>query len=153
MEQLIGIVLKNWYLVIIVFAIFYQIRNKSRRVNQETKARPGMPSFGDTPNGSARPVEAKKSDRKGFGSTLQSGRMQDEYGRPNKAKAVSTVPAQKASPFGSPSQIITENSSVYTDAISTQSPFPEHPNQDQLLQGIVWAEILGPPRSKKPYRR
>lgn len=153
MEQLIGIVLKNWYLVIIVFAFFYQIRSKARRANQETKARPGMPSFGDAPNGAARPVEAKKLDQKGFRSTLQSGRVQDEYGHPNKAKAVSTMPAQKTSPFGSPTQIITENSPVYADAISTQSPFPEHPNQDQLLHGIVWAEILGPPRSKKPYRR
>ncbi|KRF28100.1 hypothetical protein [Paenibacillus sp. Soil787] len=153
MEQLIGIVLKNWYLVIIAFALFYQIRSKSRRANQETKARPEMPSFGDAPNGATRPVEAKKSDQKGLGSTLQSGRVKDDYGRPNKAKAVSTMPAQKASPFSSPTQIITESSSVYTDAISTQSPFPEQPNQDQLLQGIVWAEVLGPPRSKKPYRR
>lgn len=112
-----------------------------------------MPSFGDAPNRATRPAEAKKSDQKGFGSTLQSGRVQDEYGRPNKAKTVSTLPAQKTSPFGAPTQSTTENSSVSTDAISTQSTFPEHPNQDQLLQGIVWAEILGPPRSKKPYRR
>jgi len=153
MEQLIGILLKNWYLVIIAFAFFYQIRSKSRRTNQETKARPGMPSFGDAPNSAMRPVEAKKTDQKGLGSTLPLGRVQDEYGRSNKAKAVSTMPNQKASPFGSPTQVISENSSVYADAISTQSPFPDQPSQEQLLQGIVWAEILGPPRSKKPYRR
>lgn len=153
MEQLIGIVLKNWYLVIIAFAFFYQIRSKSRRANQETKARPGMPSFGDAPNGATRPVEAKKSDQKGFESTLQSGRVQDEYGRSNKAKTVSTMPSQKVSPFGSATQVKNENSSVYADEISTLSPFPEQPRQDQLVQGIVWAEILGPPRSKKPYRR
>ncbi|KQX64780.1 hypothetical protein [Paenibacillus sp. Root444D2] len=153
MEQLIGIVLKNWYLVIIAFAFFYQIRSKSRRANQGTNARPGMPSFGDAPHGSTRPVEAKKSDQKGLGSTLQSGHVQDEYGRSNKAKAVSTKPNQKASPFGSPTQIVNESSSVYADAISTPSPFPEQPSQGQLLQGVVWAEILGPPRSKKPYRK
>ncbi len=153
MEQLIGILLKNWYLVIIAFAFFYQIRNKGRRANQETKARTGMPSFGDAPNGARRPLEAKKSDQKGFGSTLQSGRVQDEYGRSNKAKAGSTMPNQKASPFGSSTQIINESSPVYADAISTPSPFPEQPGRDQLLQGVVWAEILGPPRSKKPYRR
>lgn len=153
MEQLIEILLKNWYLVIIVFALFYQIRSKGRRANQETKARPGMPSFGDAPNGATRPVEAKKSGQKGFGSTLQSGRVQDEYSRSNTSKAVSTLPNQKASPFGSPTHVINESSSVYADAISTPSPFPEQPSQEQLLQGIMWAEILGPPRSKKPYRR
>ncbi|MDQ0876920.1 hypothetical protein QFZ77_005579 [Paenibacillus sp. V4I3] len=153
MEQLIGILLKNWYLVIIAFAFFYQIRSKGRRANQGTKARPGMPSFGDAPNGATRPVEAKKSDQKGFGSTLQLGHVKDEYGRSNKAKAVSAMPTQKESPFGSPTQVINENSSVYADVISTPSPFPDQPSQDQLLQGIMWAEILGPPRSKKPYRR
>ncbi|NOU85197.1 hypothetical protein GC102_05295 [Paenibacillus sp. LMG 31460] len=153
MGQLIEILLKNWYLVIIAFAFFYQIRNKGRRANQETKTRPGMPSFGEAPNGATRPVEAKKSGQKGIGSTLQSGRVQDEYGRSITAKAVSTMPNQKASPFSSPTQIINDSSSVYADAISTPNPFPEQPNQEQLLQGIVWAEILGPPRSKKPYRR
>ncbi|NRF91840.1 hypothetical protein HQN89_12520 [Paenibacillus frigoriresistens] len=153
MEQLIGILLKNWYLVIAVVAFFYQIRSKSRRTLQETKARPGMPSFGDTPSGATRPAAAKKPEQKGYGSTLQSGRVQDEFGRSNKAKSASTMPNQKASPFGSPTQVIQENSPIYADAISTQSPFPVQPSQDQLLQGILWAEILGPPRSKKPYRR
>lgn len=153
MEQLIEILLKNWYLVIIAFAFFYQIRSKGRRANQETKARPGMPSFGDAPNSATRPSEAEKSGQKGFGLTLQSGRMQDEYGRSNAAKVVSTMSNQKASPFGSSTQIINESSPVYADAISTPSPFPEQLSQEQLLQGIVWAEILGPPRSKKPYRR
>ncbi len=73
MEQLIGILLKNWYLVIIAFAFFYQIRSKSRRANQGNQTRPGMPSFGDAPNGATRPVEAKKSRPEGVWIDLAIG--------------------------------------------------------------------------------
>lgn len=112
-----------------------------------------MPTFGDSSDGATRPFEAKKPSQKGNGSTLQKERVQDEYGRSSAVKPVSTMPKQKVSPFGSPAQVSTDSSSIYADAISTPSSFPDEPKQDQLLQGVVWAEILGPPRSKKPFRR
>lgn len=153
MEQLIGFLLKNWYLIIIALTFFYQIRSKGRRVKQGTQTRTGMPSFGDASGSAGRPSEARKPTQKGYGSSSQSGSLQDEYARSTSAKSVPTIHKQKASPFGSPTQISTDNSPVYSEAISARSPFPDQPNQDQLLQGVVWAEILGPPRSKKPYRR
>lgn len=36
---------------------------------------------------------------------------------------------------------------------STPAPGLEAPTRDDLAQAVVWAEILGPPRSKRPYGR
>jgi hypothetical protein len=153
LEQLIEFVFKHWYLAIIALTFFYQIRSKVRKANQGSPKRTGMPMFGETPGGAKRPIEAKKPVQKGNGPTLQSRGVQDDFGRSNADKPGSTMPKQKVSPFASPTQVSIDHSSVYADAISTPSPFPDELKQDQLLQGVVWAEILGPPRSKKPYRR
>lgn len=34
-----------------------------------------------------------------------------------------------------------------------RSNIPLQPTQDELVKSVVWAEILGPPRAKKPYHR
>lgn len=153
MEQFIGFLLKNWFLVIIALTIFYQIGSKRRRLKQGTPTKTRMPSFGDASGGAPRPFESRDPVQKGNGSTSQLRGVQDEYNRSTSVKTVSTLPKQKQSPFGSPAQMNTDSSPVYSEAISTHNPFPGQPNKEQLLQGVVWAEILGPPRSKKPYRR
>lgn len=150
MEQLIAFLFKHWYLVIIGLTFLYQIQNKGRRAREKAHGK-GMPSFGEAPGQAQRRPEAGKLEQKGLGSPQSSGGTREELSRPRALPTSASGP--KASPFSSSKQANSEGSSVYAGDLTAVSPFPESPNQDQVLQGVVWAEILGPPRSKKPYRR
>ncbi|NOV03484.1 hypothetical protein [Paenibacillus planticolens] len=152
MEQLLAFLFKNWYLVIIGLTFLYQIQNKGRRARQNAP-RTGMPSFGEAPGQAQRRPEAGKSNQKGFGPPQPSEGVRDEFGRPSGVPSAATGPKTKPSPYGSSKQAQAEGKSVYAGDLTAASPFPESPTQEQLLQGVVWAEILGPPRSKKPHRR
>jgi hypothetical protein len=154
MEQLIVFLLKNWYLVIIALTFIYQLRSRQKRMGQGT-TRPEMPTFGDGPGGARGPADAKKTRQSHLAPAKASERSRDEFKQSGLSKPSSAAAKQKTSPFTAPAtkSAIAANSPVYAEEISSLSPFPEQPNRDQLLQGVVWAEILGPPRSKKPYRR
>lgn len=152
MEQLIAFLFKHWYLVIIAITFLYQLQNKGRRAGQKAQ-RMGMPTFGESPSQAQRRPEARELERKIVEPSQPMGGLRDEYGRPSAEQNVSASPKTKVSPFSSPKQTNLDSSSIYAGDLTLASPFPESPSQDQLLQGVVWAEILGPPKSKKPYRR
>lgn len=152
MEQLIAFLFKHWYLVIIAITFLYQLQNKGRRASQKAQ-RMGMPTFGESPSQAQKRPEARELERKVIEPTQPLGGLRDEFGRPNAVHNVAPSPKTKVSPFSSPKQANLDSLSVYAGDLTSPSPFPESPSQDQLLQGVVWAEILGPPKSKKPYRR
>ncbi|OCT17152.1 hypothetical protein A8709_24540 [Paenibacillus pectinilyticus] len=153
MEQLIVFLLKNWYLVIIALTFFYQMNSRRKRAGQSAP-RPGMPTFGNAPEGAKRPVEARNVQAKPANSVDRVERVRDEFNQSGFAKQTVAPPKQKTSPFPSQaSKNAPADSPVYADEISSSSPFLDNPKREQVLQGVVWAEILGPPRSKKPFRR
>ncbi|MCY9658429.1 hypothetical protein P5G65_01580 [Paenibacillus chondroitinus] len=152
MEQLIVFLFKHWYLVIIAITFLYQLQNKGRRASQKGQ-RMGMPTFGESPGQAQRRPEARELERRGNAPSEPSGALRDELRRPSASQDATSNPKTKVSPFSSPKQAEIGGSSVYAGDLTAPAPFPESPNQDQLLQGVVWSEILGPPRSKKPYRR
>ncbi|MZQ81896.1 hypothetical protein GQF01_07080 [Paenibacillus sp. 5J-6] len=152
MEQLIAFLFKHWYLVIIAITFLYQLQNKGRRASQKAQ-RMGMPTFGESPSQAQRRPEAGELERKIVEPSQLSGGLRDEFGRPSAEYKAASTPKAKVSPFNSPKQTNLDSSSIYASDLTLASPFPESPSQDQLLQGVVWAEILGPPKSKKPYRR
>ncbi|KRE90374.1 hypothetical protein ASG89_08740 [Paenibacillus sp. Soil766] len=157
MEQLIEFLFKNWYLVIIALTFFYQIQSKRKRVEQNA-SRKGMPTFGDGPGDVRRPAEAKAVQPSQKVPSGSSERAQDEFnqsGLGKSSKATATPQKQKPSPFTTQAAKsgATVSSPIYADEISSARQFPDHPNREQVLQGVVWAEILGPPRAKKPHGR
>lgn len=154
MEQLIVFLFKNWYLVIIALTFFYQLRSRRRRAQQVTP-RSGMPTFGNDSGDARRPVEAKRVQPGHVVSTVRPERARDEFNQSGLGKSTATAPKQKASPFTSQTtkSEATVSSPVYANEISSSSLLPDQPNREQVLQGVVWAEILGPPRAKKPYHR
>jgi hypothetical protein len=153
MEQLIAFLFKNWYLVIIALTFFYQIQSRRKRAEQNA-SRKGMPTFGNGPGDARRPAEAKKVQSGHTAPSGRSERARDEFNQSGLGKSTATAQKQKPSPF---TPVVksgtTATSPIYADEISTASQFPDQPNRDQVLQGVVWAEILGPPRAKKPYGR
>ncbi|NQX57714.1 hypothetical protein [Paenibacillus qinlingensis] len=154
MEQLIAFLFKNWYLVIIALTFFYQIQSRRKRAEQSAQ-RKGMPTFGNGPGDPRRHAEAKKAPSGHMTPSSRPERTRDEFNQSGLGKSSATTQKPKASPFTP--QVVksgtTTSSPIYADEISTASQFPDQPNRDQVLQGVVWAEILGPPRAKKPYRR
>ncbi|OAS13691.1 hypothetical protein [Paenibacillus oryzisoli] len=154
MEQLIAFLFKNWYLVIIALTFFYQLQSRRKRTEQSAQ-RKGMPTFGNGPNDARRPVEAKNTQPGHLGSSSHQERSRDEFKQSGLGTTMAATQKQKASPFTP--QVVKSatavSSPIYADEISTASQFPNQPNRDQVLQGVVWAEILGPPRAKKPYGR
>ncbi|UKS30338.1 hypothetical protein LOZ80_15930 [Paenibacillus sp. HWE-109] len=152
MEQLLAFLFKHWYLVIIAITFLYQVGSKRSRGASGSPKR-GMPSFGETTTRVPRPSEATNEASRSFGGTEPPNRTADDFGRSHAAKPEAAMPKSKGSPFGSTVQGNTENSPIYANAIASSSAFPDEVKQDQLMQGVIWAEILGPPRSKKPYRR
>ncbi|MFC3798254.1 hypothetical protein [Cohnella sp. GCM10012308] len=44
-------------------------------------------------------------------------------------------------------------SPLYAPAQPQAEPAPARPKHSELARAVIWAEILGPPRSRKPFRR
>lgn len=107
-----------------------------------------MPTFGESPSQAQKRPEARELERKVIEPTQPLGGLRDEFGRPNAVHNVAPSPKTKVSPFSSPKQANLDSLSVYAGDLTSPSPFPESPSQDQLLQGVVWAEILGPQSRK-----
>ena len=110
-----------------------------------------MPSFGDT-TGARKPAESRHAST---GKSQRTERVKDEFSQSVIAKSKPvTLNEQKTSPFSSQTiKASSTDSPIYANEISSSSLFPNQPSREQLLQGVVWAEILGPPRSRKPYRK
>ncbi|MNG10764.1 hypothetical protein D3C84_942540 [compost metagenome] len=113
-----------------------------------------MPTFGQGPGEARRPAQAKRAQSGHVASNARPERVRDEFNQSSIGKSTPVATKQKASPFTStptPSGAVL-GSPIYADEI-TSAPFPAQPTRDQVLQGVVWAEILGPPRAKKPFRK
>lgn len=154
MEQLIVFLFKNWYLVIIALAFFYKLQGRRKRAEQGTP-RSGMPTFGNGPGDARRPAEAKKVQSGHNAPAGRPERVRDEFNQSGLGKSTAAAPKQKASPFTSqtPKSGSTVSSTIYSEEVSSSNIFPDQLNREQVLQGVVWSEILGPPRARKPYRR
>jgi hypothetical protein len=137
---LIEFLLRNWYVVFIIIGIFSWLRNAKIRPNANETPTNRMPSFGG--QSTARHQTDTRLERSMTPDNLekkQSDTLKTSKELDNQEKTVS--------PFSVPS-----GSSAYAlSKESLESPMPS--GKKQLAQGIIWAEILGPPRSKKPFRK
>nr|WP_240343818.1 hypothetical protein [Paenibacillus sp. SYP-B3998] len=113
-----------------------------------------MPSFGGSSNGPGKASEARQTVKQPYASMKQGKSREDGYMRPGAEPAMTTVlPEKKESLFGSASPLASVSAAMGSDTQHNSIALPEHPTTQQILQGVVWSEILGPPRSKKPFRR
>jgi hypothetical protein len=147
---LIEFLLKNWIFVIIALTLFAQFRKASSRRGADKSPRGGkgsMPTFGGNPGipggSTAKPIqmpvaEKRQTSGSGFNSAIPylegRDRVSNRFPKENAASSETEHLHQDA----------------YTESAAAGT-FPTSANK--LAQGIIWAEILGPPRAKKPYRR
>jgi hypothetical protein len=153
---LIEFLLKNWIFVIIALALFSQFRKKaaSRGDQSQRSGKSGMPTFGGNPGipGSlaGKPIykpAAEKQQASGSGFNLP----------PKSSEGSFMVTGQTTLDSGASSLISkssTKTDNLYHDAYADPTTTGNlQTSKKQLAEGIIWAEILGPPRAKKPFRR
>jgi hypothetical protein len=168
--KLIEFLIRNWYIFIILLAVYAQFRNKAGRGAREADRRTsGMPSFGG-PVPSAAPTirqsgkETSSSSLSGKPSTQQQVLRSQTKNNDRRTliersneRTANTQPylegkERSASPF---SALKKGEQNVLPDqeAMGGIERLDIKLNRHQLAQGILWSEIIGPPRAKKPYRR
>jgi hypothetical protein len=141
------LLLKNWFVVVIIFIIanrlFKQLKKPVSRSAPSDKPRSHkgmeMPPFGGGGDWSSIPGMSK-----GTTSTPKTG-----------PAPVQPIVKEAGAPTSFPVSDFWEETSI-SDAqpqpAQTENQRPRAAS-NRLIQGVIWAEILGPPRSKKPFRK
>jgi hypothetical protein len=142
---LIEFLMRNWYLVFIIIGIFSWFHNANVRMKQNGTPTNRMPSFGGQPVSRQQPDATKSKPL--IESTSSSRASKELHLLENRERTASpfSVPAGASSYLQRKESTENAEVSFSTDTLSA--------GKKQLAQGIIWAEILGPPRAKKPYRR
>ena len=160
MEQLFDVILSNPVILVAIIAFLVSmLRGK--------KAPQGMPSFGGDPDnnkGASQPPkqtvlqenrheghqrrEGHQNEMPGYSmsapSTFHSEVYTESYSRDQKLEECDSV-WEKSS--------LTNSSLLSTNEIGSASESANTISAADARQGVIWAEILGPPRAKRPFRK
>ncbi|TMV44612.1 hypothetical protein FE783_31945 [Paenibacillus mesophilus] len=144
MNEIIDFLMRNLGLLIVVGGFVLTLLAKVRNAKggsgnpQRGKPNPMMPPFG---GGSRLEPKPRPQDSSRGGEERAGVRQAVDYGRREETSSVQEV-RSTYSAGGAPAQEAAE------ERDNRDMEFTE---QD-ALRGIMWAEIMGAPRSKKPYR-
>jgi hypothetical protein len=154
---LIEFFLDHWYLLVVLFIFLSSFLGKN--IQDPTKGRNRMPDFGGSPQ--TRPTKPSQS-RQGSGRELDRKPVRTSMSTMTSAPKAATVAEsetlRRESPFSAPIRgVAVEPRDDLGSPLSSDYDVPPDNvrptvNRD-LVQGMIWAEILGPPRAKKPYRK
>lgn len=160
MEQLFDVILSNPIILVAIIAFLVSmLRGK--------KPPQGMPSFGGDPDNnkgsSQQPNQTVLRENRHEGhqrredhqhetpghsvsapSTFHSEVYTERYSRDQKLEEGDSI-------WNEPS--LTSNSSVSTNEIGSAGEAGNTITAADARQGVIWAEILGPPRAKRPFRK
>lgn len=126
-------------ILLIVIGAISAIFNKGKPRNQRVR----QPAFGDVRPLPGKPVPPQVK------TNLKPPDLQENLEKKyNEVKIKAEVPAATI-PFSSVP--IGEENKVRPAAAMKKPAVKQPPAADRLIEGIIWSEILGPPRSKKPY--
>ncbi|WP_248926662.1 hypothetical protein [Paenibacillus hamazuiensis] len=164
--NLIELLFKHWYLLFIAYIVYTMIRAKRQAASggEPKPPRGAMPPFGGgAPLGRpAKPAAAKPP--------AQSGRAAGPAAAPGTAaRPAASAPAPAAAtaePRGAAMPPVPASAperrppaaAPKTRGSEAGEALPPLLAEDgsakrQLLQGVLWAEVLGPPRAKKPFKQ
>ncbi|WP_028549226.1 hypothetical protein [Paenibacillus sp. UNC451MF] len=166
--KLIQLLLNNWVFLVIIFIILSNVGKmlKSRSSNETGKQAPpkqGMPPFaggGGSGSGWGRTIKQTVTQtrdvitRSEQPKTQSKPKPQERTQRAQMAlQDLETEDVWKDSPLESNRNktSVKANRQQLQQADSEQSR--KQLSTNQLAQGVIWAEILGPPRAKKPFRK
>ncbi len=141
---IIELILNNFFLVIIVFAVIsFLLQKLFGTAPTKQTGGGGMPPFGGEPNrtGTGRlrvppqnPTPSNVNSTNSTAASIDSGRM-----RPTSKSNISSMQSTK----------VIIHSNANTNQVRT---FPTSQRLSIPAQGMMWAEVFGSPRSKKPHQ-
>jgi hypothetical protein len=146
-EQLIAFAMDNFFIVAIVLGVIYSMFFRKSPVERKPNH---MPDIGR--GGSTRPGRAEER--------VPDYSQSSESVSPESYFSVSEGQVQQASSSEQP--ILASGRLSRVQAPSQQPPQPSQVrrgigksslNSEDLSRAVMWAEILGPPRAKRPHRR
>lgn len=164
MEALFDL-LGNPILIFIVIGILSSLFNKAKGSGQEQQKRrpvrpvgkpevmsmPAEPKYKPKPAPRpAGPRPAQQAPVQAKPTAVNANDMQKVY-QERKQEAVTKDSRQRTASSGR----LTANEvpgRLRRAEASSEPSFQFEPDQDRLIEGLIWAEVLGKPRSKKPYQ-
>lgn len=162
MEQLIAFVTGNLWIVIAAVVFIFSLL---RKVRGEEAQKGGMPDFGGSGSAPGR-QGGSPIPRQGGAAPAPRPRQQPVQGSPRpqakqpmqadtqhteRARQPSRQPAAMPAPAALPMRAAAVNAGERQAGL--QSPASSKAGTEEIRNAILWAEVLGPPRAKKPYRR
>ncbi|MFD0672070.1 hypothetical protein [Cohnella sp. GCM10027633] len=164
MDRLVQLAMDNIFFVVIIVGIIYSLFFRKSPLE---KPRNRMPDFGggqQRPPGSPpqrgvpmrTPQQARQEPPRGVPQPVRSA-------PPPEPRPSRQMPLPAAEPPPEDAYVIREIEAEPARGVSPPSP-PEapaaaagaraggQPTREELARAIVWAEVLGPPRAKRPYR-
>lgn len=155
---IIEFILNNWFIVVIIYIVVSTFTKiKQGGAEQQDKpnrpARPvpgGMPPFGG--DGPVLPRRARERQEPKAAPSAENQSVIPQEARQEPALAQALRPERIQGPKSMPQ---TPASALQRPSARSQSPAMDtfRPTPEDLARGVLWAEILGPPRAKRPYRR
>ncbi|MFB0845510.1 hypothetical protein [Paenibacillus oleatilyticus] len=164
MRTILDLIMSNWFVVVILYIVLSSIVRKLKTGGKGGRGGPqpqrkapkgGMPPFGGDGSGSgwpgsAKPIQARPADS---GSVRpqpveMGGRRSQPAPLPEVAAAAALAPEQPSKAAVTPAFAEPQGTGENTVAAAFGSLTPQ-----DAARGVLWAEILGPPRAKRPFRR
>ncbi|MGG1600111.1 hypothetical protein [Paenibacillus naphthalenovorans] len=149
---LIEFILDNWFILVIIY-IGLSTFMKTKRGGDEPKDQPGrparpvpqgMPPFGGDGPGRAKRVQGRQEPKAVPAPEARAAAAPEPRQEPARAQAPRPRTAQRTPASGFPGSSVPVQSPVKASFRATS---------EDLARGVLWAEILGPSRAKRPYRR
>lgn len=169
MEQLISFLLHNFYFVIIVVGIIYSMFFRKSPLERPPNR---MPDFGGGGQrrprrpGEIRPPVAQPSRTEPGDNPFPAPQRQSPSSAPQqlqtRVKDSQPNPSPiKVSDVGTEESRMDESQRKRIAVVQPAAKGPSRPDRsrspalgkEDLASAVLWAEILGPPRARRPYRR
>ncbi|CAG7606110.1 hypothetical protein PAESOLCIP111_00881 [Paenibacillus solanacearum] len=157
--NIIEFILNNWFIVVILYVVATTVLKRAKGSGASPQrpgrvpSKGGMPPFGGGGGPSGWPGQPQQ------GGDRSPSMTQAAPAPAKAAPAVKPQPAATAKPAAAPAyaridarqaRLLPQQEPAAARGEATPTPLAVSP-QD-ALRGVVWAEILGPPRAKRPYR-
>lgn len=171
--KLIEFLLNNWYIAVVLFFLASGFLNRLKGGSGNRPPKRSMPPFGG--GGEAGPLQGWGRDKKPVitsakpsnpNASTNEASSEQRYPEPSSSAASSARLSRSSelrdytdSDYRGNSRTLHTNRSMRLDerpsnrAENQSSEAAEQLDARNLAQGILWAEIVGPPRAKKPFRK
>lgn len=159
MEQLARFVMDNFFIVVVAVGIIYSLFFRKSPLE---KPRNRMPDFGGG-QGQRRPPGAPPQRGVPMRPRPEPAQASRPTPRPPAAPEPERTLPSTPDPYepaiaeprrdAAPRPVPAAASRVAPTASGTASPRGDVPTREELERAVVWAEILGPPRARRPHGR